>query len=84
MTYFLFIVGLGLFYLVNRRKFNRRNAAGLEEYKSFENAVGNNIINKILKIVAYMFIIAGIGNCAKHMDDKPKVDNQIESKNLKK
>jgi hypothetical protein len=62
MTYLLFILGFGLLYFVSRRKFNRRNIAGIEEYENFEHAIGNSLVNKILKIIAYILIIIGIGN----------------------
>ncbi|HEV7379774.1 MAG TPA: molybdenum ABC transporter permease [Dyadobacter sp.] len=84
MTYVFFLLGFGLIYFVNRRKFNRRNVAGLEEYSSFEHAVGNNLLNKVLKVLAFVFILLGIGNCAKNMNSDKKSDASERQLEIKK
>lgn len=54
------IVGIGLFLLVGRRRFYRRNSAGLEEYKNYSSAVANGCLNKLMKLIAIILIFAGI------------------------
>lgn len=47
-------------YWIYRRKFNRRNSVGLEEFSSFEKSVFTRIFEQILKLISYIFIILGI------------------------
>ena len=57
----LFIVGgFVLRFQINKRQFNRRNAAGVEEFKSYGNAYGTQILEKIGRWVGVFLIIIGI------------------------
>ncbi|TPG65319.1 molybdenum ABC transporter permease [Hymenobacter nivis] len=63
MMYFgilLAVLGYALQYLVNRRAFNRRNAAGVEEFKSFEAATGTRLLEGAGRKVGSLLIIAGL------------------------
>jgi hypothetical protein len=54
------VIGVGLIYWINRRKFNRRNVAGLEGFSSFEKSVFVRFIERIGKWIAYALILIGI------------------------
>jgi|SRR5690554_3985380 len=54
------IIGIGLIYWINRRKFYRRNALGAEGFSSFESSVFIRLIERIGKWLAYALIIVGI------------------------
>ena len=56
MGYILILLGAALLYFRRRNKFNRRNVAGVEEFKSFEHSVGNRVLEMGMKIVAYLLI----------------------------
>ncbi|WP_430611636.1 molybdenum ABC transporter permease [Flavobacterium sp. JP2137] len=54
------VIGIGLVYWVNRRKFYRRNAVGAEGFSSFESSVFIRFVERIGKWIAYVLIIIGI------------------------
>ncbi|SFT05379.1 molybdenum ABC transporter permease [Sphingobacterium wenxiniae] len=56
----LVIVGIGLIYWINRRKFYRRNGMGAEGFSSFEASVFTRFIERMGKWIAYALIIVGI------------------------
>lgn len=49
--------GIGLIYWINRRKFYRRNVAGLEGFSSFEASLFIRFIERIGKWFAYALIL---------------------------
>jgi hypothetical protein len=57
----LFLAG-GIFlrFQINKRQFNRRNAAGVEEFKSYGNAYGTQLIEKIGRYAGFFMIIIGV------------------------
>jgi preprotein translocase subunit SecG len=54
------VMGIGLIYWISRRKFYRRNVAGLEDFSSFEAAVFVRFLERIGTWLAYCLIIASI------------------------
>lgn len=56
----LFVIGIGLIYWINRRKFYRRNGMGAEGFSSFEASVFTRFIERIGKWIAYILIIVGV------------------------
>jgi hypothetical protein len=57
----LFLVGgFVLRFQINKRQFNRRNAAGVEEFKSYGSAFSTQILEKIGRWVGLFLIIIGI------------------------
>lgn len=54
------VIGIGLIYWINRRKFYRRNAVGAEGFSSFEASVFTRFIERIGKWLAYVLIIVGV------------------------
>jgi len=57
----IFIVGgFYLRFQINKRQFNRRNMAGVEEFKSYGNAYTTQMIEKVGRFVGAFLIIIGI------------------------
>ncbi len=54
------VLGLGLRYWINRRRFYRRSPMGAEGFSSYEKLVGIKFIERIGKWVAYGLIIFGL------------------------
>ncbi|TKV41888.1 hypothetical protein A0U87_19970 [Sphingobium sp. MP9-4] len=54
-------VGVGVVLLINRRVFNRRNVAGVQEFSSYGHSLLVRIFEMIGRIAAWLFILAGIG-----------------------
>lgn len=55
----LFIGGYFLRYTMNRRAFNRRNSAGVEEFSSFEAATGNKVMEGAGRIIGAILMVIG-------------------------
>jgi uncharacterized membrane protein YidH (DUF202 family) len=57
----IFIVGgFYLRFQINKRQFDRRNMAGVEEFKSYGNAYTTRMIEKVGRYVGVFLIIIGI------------------------
>jgi hypothetical protein len=56
----LALLGLGLRYWVNRRAFNRRNAAGVELFNSYEAATGNRLLEGLGRKIGGVLLFVGI------------------------
>lgn len=54
------VIGIGLIYWINRRKFYRRNGMGAEGFSSFEASVFTGFIERVGKWIAYILIILGV------------------------
>ena len=54
------VLGLGLRYWINRRKFNRRSPMGAEGFSSYEKSVAIKLIERAGKWIAYALIIFGL------------------------
>lgn len=54
------VIGFGLLYWINRRKFYRRGVAGLEGFSSYEKSVFVRFLERIGKWIAYLMIIIGL------------------------
>lgn len=54
------VIGIGLIYWINRRKFYRRNGMGAEGFSSFEASVFIRFIERVGKWIAYILIILGV------------------------
>ena len=66
-------LGLGLIYWINRRKFNRRNGAGLEGFSSYEKSVLVRFLERVGKWAAYILIIYGIVSILVYRQEKKRV-----------
>ncbi|PIF45344.1 hypothetical protein CLU96_2346 [Chryseobacterium sp. 52] len=57
----LFLIpGIAVIFWINKRKFNRRNMAGLEGFSSYEKSLFVRFLEGIGKWIAYAFIIFGL------------------------
>ena len=54
------VAGLGLRYWINRRKFYRRSAAGVEMFSRYSTAVFVRFLERVGKWIAYALIILGV------------------------
>ena len=54
------VLGLGLRYWINRRKFYRRSPTGSEGFSSYEKSVIIKFVERVGKWTAYALIISGI------------------------
>ena len=54
------IIAIGLIYWINRRKFYRRSAAGVEMFTRYSTAVTVRFLERIGKLIAYVLIIVGV------------------------
>lgn len=54
------VLGLGLRYWINRRKFYRRSPAGAEGFSSYEKSVIVSFLERTGKWIAYILIIFGL------------------------
>lgn len=54
------VIGIGLIYWINRRRFYRRNAAGVELFSGYNTAITVRFLERMGKLIAYALIIVGI------------------------
>lgn len=54
------VLGLGLRYWINRRRFYRRSPTGGEGFSSYEKSVAIRLVERIGKLVALALIILGL------------------------
>ncbi|WP_425386802.1 molybdenum ABC transporter permease [Echinicola vietnamensis] len=76
------VVGIGLIYWISRRKFYRRNMAGVEGFSSFESSVFTRLLERIGKWLAYALIIIGIlflWSYSRMKSDKEQQTTEIHS-----
>jgi len=52
--------GYFLRFQINKRQFNRRNAAGVEEFKSYGNAYATQLMEKFGRYVGVFLIVIGV------------------------
>ncbi len=58
---FVFIAsGLAVKFFVGKRRFNRVNEAGVEEFSSYGSALANSALEKTLSIGSFIVIIFGV------------------------
>jgi preprotein translocase subunit SecG len=58
---FIFLIpGLLLLFWINKRKFNRRNVAGLEGFSSYEKSLLVRLLERIGKWLAYAMIVISL------------------------
>ena len=52
--------GFILKFQLNKRQFNRRNSAGIEEFSSYGNAYTTRLMEKFGRLIAVILIILGV------------------------
>lgn len=68
--------GVGLIYWINRRKFYRRNVAGLEGFSSFEASLFISFIERIGKWLAYALILFSLFLFYLHSLEKERIEDK--------
>lgn len=68
--------GVGLIYWINRRKFYRRNVAGLEGFSSFEASLFIRFIERIGKWLAYALILFSLFLFFIHSLEKERIEDK--------
>lgn len=68
--------GVGLIYWINRRKFYRRNVAGLEGFSSFEASLFIRFTERIGKWLAYAFILFSLFLFFIHSLEKERIEDK--------
>lgn len=76
------IIGIGLVYWINRRKFYRRNALGAEGFSSFESSVFIRLIERIGKWCAYALIIIGVLFLWSYSRQKKAYEKAIQNREI--
>lgn len=71
--------GVGLIYWINRRKFYRRNVAGLEGFSSFEASVFIRFIERLGKWLAYALILFSLFLFLLYNSEKKRVEKKQKS-----
>ena len=54
------LMGFAIRYLMNRRRFNRRNAMGVEGFSSYQKVVLIRTGERLAKFIGLLFILVGI------------------------
>lgn len=81
------VLGLGLRYWINRRKFYRRGPTGAEGFSSYEKSVAIKFIEKVGKWIAYALIIFGLLSLwvySREKKDKEQQEIKIEQPTQRK
>ena len=74
-----FVLGAGIIYWINRRKFYRRNVAGLEGFSSFGSSVFIRLLERIGKWIAYALIILGILSFLMYLTGEKRVEEKNQN-----
>lgn len=76
------VIGIGLIFWINRRKFYRRNAAGVELFSGYSKAITVRFLERMGKWIAYALIIIGIlfiWSYRQMKKDKEKQQTEVQS-----
>lgn len=73
------VLGAGIIYWINRRKFYRRNVAGLEGFSSFESSVFVRLLELIGRWIAYALIIIGILSLLMYLSGEKGVEEKNQN-----
>jgi hypothetical protein len=57
---FLLLAGASIRYKIGKRRFNRRNLAGLEWFPSYRRAVLTRLVEGLFSLFAKLMILAGL------------------------
>lgn len=56
----MFVAGIAGFVFVRRREFNRRNAAGNEEFDSYGGMLRTTFLEAVIKLISLPLLILGL------------------------
>lgn len=54
------VIGIALRLWISKRKFYRRNPAGMEEFKNFRTSIFTTILELVFNILGFILIVGGI------------------------
>lgn len=54
------IIGIAIRYVIGRRKFNRRSSTGMQQFSSYEKAVGITLVERFFRFIGLLLILAGL------------------------
>ncbi|EHO11007.1 hypothetical protein HMPREF9714_01436 [Myroides odoratimimus CCUG 12901] len=70
------ISGIGLIYWVNRRRFYKRNVAGLETFSCYESSLLTRFLERLGKWLAYALIILSIPLWGIYSSEKKRIERK--------
>ncbi|UIR57828.1 molybdenum ABC transporter permease [Sphingobacterium sp. SRCM116780] len=71
--------GIFLLFWISKRKFNRRNVAGIEGFSSYEKSLFVRFLERIGKWLAYILIILGILLLWTYSRQKKELDKNLKT-----
>lgn len=77
----MFIPGMLLIFWINKRKFNRRNVAGLEGFSSYEKSLLTRVLEIIGKLIAYALILFSLFLFLMYALEKRQKDKALKVEN---
>jgi len=77
------LIAFGLIYWINRRKFYRRNVAGLEGFSSFETSVFIRFIERLGKWLAYILILFSVLLFLLYKSEKKRMERREHKTEIK-
>ena len=60
LAWMALLLGILIRYSIGRRRFKRRNVAGLQQFRSYESAILIRLFEKISGLIAWMMIAGGL------------------------
>ena len=75
----LLVAGAAMIYLVRRRRFNRRNEAGVEMFDNYEKAFLTRILEKIATIIGFFLILFAIVNGCVQSNLKKQQERKLQN-----
>ncbi len=57
----LLVLGIWLLYRMGRRRFNRRNAMGVQVFPSYSNSLLTRGAETLIRLLGWVFVLAGAG-----------------------
>ncbi|WP_313101705.1 molybdenum ABC transporter permease [Epilithonimonas sp.] len=73
------VLGFILKYWINRRRFNRRGAAGIEGFNSYESALWIKMLERLGKWLAYALILFGLFFLWRYSRANKTADNHLST-----
>ena len=69
-------VAIGLLFWIGKRRFNRRNMAGLEGFSSYERSLAVPLLERIGKLLAYALLLVGIFFIYIYSSERKRIKNK--------
>src|SRR5690554_3574811 len=69
-------IEIGLLFWIGKRRFNRRNVAGLEGFSSYERSLAVPFLERIGKLLAYALLLIGIFFIWIYSNERKRIKNK--------